>query len=110
MNGTTTALRLLYYFKRDLHLSKGAFRIGTASQRLTAEVVICSLAGGERVQHGKLHAFSCLPCASAAAVVAHTCCPATEPNSYRPNRYHLDDRLTSSHVIEAPHVGRRVSR
>jgi hypothetical protein len=37
LNGTTTALRLLYYFKRDLHPSKGAFGIGTASQRLTAE-------------------------------------------------------------------------
>ena len=46
------------------------------------------------MQHGMLHDFSCLPCASAAAVVAHTCCPATEPNSYRSNRYHLDERFT----------------
>ena len=37
LNGTTTALRLLYHFKRHLHPSKGAFGIGTASQRLTAE-------------------------------------------------------------------------
>jgi hypothetical protein len=34
---TATALRLLYKSKRDLQPSKGAFGIGTASQRLTAE-------------------------------------------------------------------------
>ena len=34
---TPTALRLVYKSKRDLHPSKGAFGIGTASQRLTAE-------------------------------------------------------------------------
>ena len=37
LNGTPTALRLLYHFKQDLHPSKGASGIGTASQRLTAE-------------------------------------------------------------------------
>ena len=34
---TATALRFLYKSKRDLHPSKGASGIGTASQRLTAE-------------------------------------------------------------------------
>ena len=34
---TDGTLRLVYHFKRDLHPSKGASGIGTASQRLTAE-------------------------------------------------------------------------
>ena len=47
-----------------------------------------------------LHGFSCLPRARAAAPVAQACCPATEPNSYRSNRYHnsMIDSL-SPHLI-----------
>ena len=72
---TATAVPSLYHFKRHLDPSKGVLRRGIASQCQTTEFLRRT---STPTVDEMLHAFPCLPCDRAAALLAQPCSCATK--------------------------------